>query len=114
MKQILIILLLGSLIACATPTEITITDTAHRTINPKVGWTDQGTVNNCVSNMINAAPAAQAVNVHASYVGGGKLINVDVDAKLVNVGIFNNEKSVGYRCEYQNGLMARGYWTHGL
>lgn len=114
MKRMLTVALIGLLTGCATPTEVRVSDKAHRPLEPKVGWTDQSTVNKCVSNMISAAPADEAVDIQARHIGSGKTITVDVDATLLNVGRLATSMAVGYRCEYQNGLMAKGYWTHGL
>lgn len=116
MKRLLTIAMVSLLAACAapTPTAIRLSDPSHRTINGKTAWTDRGTVNNCVSNMINSAPADEATDIQSTYTGSGKTMVVDVNAKLLMSGLFGSTRPVGFRCEYRNGILAKQYWTFGL
>jgi len=100
--------------ACSTPSHIRVSDSSRRVLDSKVGWTDQSTVSKCVSNMINASPAAEAVDVSARHSGTGKTIVVDVDATLINLGPLGVSKAVSYRCDYKAGVMVKGSWTRGL
>ncbi|WP_369987819.1 hypothetical protein [Pseudomonas xanthosomatis] len=114
MKKLVAAVLIGSLTACSTPKAMNVPDGAHKKIDTKVGLTDQLTINKCVSNMVNTAPAERAENIRARHVGGGKTITVAVEATLVNVGMFNSDRAVGFQCEYKNGLMVEARWIYGL
>lgn len=96
------------------PSTLTLKDSVHRSINNEVARTDAGTALRCAENMLNSSPADSAESIAYTMNGTGDNATVNVDATLINVGLWKSPLPVSYRCVYVNGIMTNGKFTKGL
>lgn len=100
--------------AVTVPKEMKLADPYNRKVvdNPGTNLNDISLA--CAETMINVSPATEATDIDVRVLSQGDLVVTEVDAVLKNVGAFNNNLPVTYRCEYRNGHLASGIWTRGL
>ncbi|WP_131542725.1 hypothetical protein [Paraburkholderia hospita] len=101
-------------VGCANPTRHTLSNPQQRHLDDKTALTDSGTARKCAENMLNASPASQAADVATRVARTGNGLIVDVDANLLDVGMFHESLPVGYRCTYEGDRLVRSTWTRGL
>lgn len=105
-----------ALVACTTttPTEMTLRDPYHRRINQEAGSTLEATVKRCAENMLNASPVDRAAEISPRVISPHNPMIIEVDALLLDFGVFRVQRPVTYRCEYSGKSMTKGFWTRGL
>lgn len=101
---------------CATtvPREMKLADPNNRRTVDHPGMNVDAIRQACAETMLNASPATEANDIDTRVLSATDPAIIEVDATLKDVGMFNQNLQVTYRCEYREGSLTLGTWTRGL